>query len=251
MRGLEKRRVIVTGGASGIGFATAARFLEEGSEVVVLDLDREAGKKLPALLPGLTGFVPCDVSDLDQVRAAVRESVRVMGGVDVLINNAGISIRHDDILEIAREDWERVIAVNLHGVFFVAQTVARHMMQNDGGVILNTASTNGIMGYRYYSDYNASKAGVIELTKSMALELAPRVRVNAVAPGYILTPMQRAEYTDEMLEEVNRKLPLRRHGTPEEVAALFAFLASEEAGYITGQIFVLDGGEIAGGLASR
>ena len=174
-----------------------------------------------------------------------------MGGVDVLINNAGISIRHDDILEIAREDWERVIAVNLHGVFFVAQTVARHMMQNDGGVILNTASTNGIMGYRYYSDYNASKAGVIELTKSMALELAPRVRVNAVAPGYILTPMQRAEYTDEMLEEVNRKLPLRRHGTPEEVAALFAFLASEEAGYITGQIFVLDGGEIAGGLASR
>jgi len=251
MRGLEKRRVIVTGGASGIGFATAARFLEEGSEVVVLDLDREAGKKLPTLLPGLTGFVPCDVSDLDQVRAAVRESVRVMGGVDVLINNAGISIRHDDILEIAREDWERVIAVNLHGVFFVAQTVARHMMQNDGGVILNTASTNGIMGYRYYSDYNASKAGVIELTKSMALELAPRVRVNAVAPGYILTPMQRAEYTDEMLEEVNRKLPLRRHGTPEEVAALFAFLASEEAGYITGQIFVLDGGEIAGGLASR
>jgi NAD(P)-dependent dehydrogenase (short-subunit alcohol dehydrogenase family) len=251
MRGLEKRRVIVTGGASGIGFATAARFLEEGAEVVVLDLDREAGKKLPALLPGLTGFVPCDVSDLDQVRAAVRESVRVMGGVDVLINNAGISIRHDDILEIAREDWERVIAVNLHGVFFVAQTVARHMMQNDGGVILNTASTNGIMGYRYYSDYNASKAGVIELTKSMALELAPRVRVNAVAPGYILTPMQRAEYTDEMLEEVNRKLPLRRHGTPEEVAALFAFLASEEAGYITGQIFVLDGGEIAGGLASR
>ena len=251
MRGLEKRRVIVTGGASGIGFATAARFLEEGSEVVVLDLDREAGKKLPALLPGLTGFVPCDVSDLDQVRAAVRESVRVMGGVDVLINNAGISIRHDDILEIARKDWERVIAVNLHGVFFVAQTVARHMMQNDGGVILNTASTNGIMGYRYYSDYNASKAGVIELTKSMALELAPRVRVNAVAPGYILTPMQRAEYTDEMLEEVNRKLPLRRHGTPEEVAALFAFLASEEAGYITGQIFVLDGGEIAGGLASR
>jgi NAD(P)-dependent dehydrogenase (short-subunit alcohol dehydrogenase family) len=251
MRGLEKRRVIVTGGASGIGFATAARFLEEGSEVVVLDLDREAGKKLPALLPGLTGFVPCDVSDLDQVRAAVRESVRVMGGVDVLINNAGISIRHDDILEIAREDWERVIAVNLHGVFFVAQTVARHMMQNDGGVILNTASTNGIMGYRYYSDYNASKAGVIELTKSMALELAPRVRVNAVAPGYILTPMQRAEYTDEMLEEVNRKRPLRRHGTPEEVAALFAFLASEEAGYITGQIFVLDGGEIAGGLASR
>ena len=129
--------------------------------------------------------------------------------------------------------------------------VSSLVMENGGGVILNTASTNGIMGYRYYSDYNASKAGVIELTKSMALEFAPRIRVTAVAPGYILTPMQRAEYTDEMLEEVNRKLPLKRHGSPEEVAALFAFLASEEAEYITGQVYVLDGGEIAGGLASR
>jgi NAD(P)-dependent dehydrogenase (short-subunit alcohol dehydrogenase family) len=125
------------------------------------------------------------------------------------------------------------------------------MMENDGGVILNTASTNGFVGYRHYSDYNASKAGVIELTRSMALELAPRIRVNAIAPGYILTPMQRAEYTDEMLEEVNRKLPLKRHGKPEEMAGLFAFLASEDAEYITGQIYVADGGEIAGGLASR
>jgi NAD(P)-dependent dehydrogenase (short-subunit alcohol dehydrogenase family) len=141
--------------------------------------------------------------------------------------------------------------VNLNGVFYVAQTVARHMMEKDGGVILNTASTNGIVGYRYYSDYNASKAGVIELTRSMALEFAPRIRVNAIAPGYILTPMQRAEYTDEMLEEVNRKIPLKRHGKPEEVAAYFAFLASDEAQYLTGQICVLDGGETAGGLASR
>jgi NAD(P)-dependent dehydrogenase (short-subunit alcohol dehydrogenase family) len=124
------------------------------------------------------------------------------------------------------------------------------MLENHGGVILNTASTNGIMGYRYYSDYNASKAGVIELTKSMALELAPRIRVNAIAPGFILTPMQRAEYTDEMLEEVNRKIPLKRTGTPEEVAALFAFLASEDAEFTTGQIYVLDGGEIAGGVLS-
>ena len=251
MRGLEEKRVIVTGGASGIGLATAARFLEEGAEVVILDLDQEAGERLPTELPGLAGFVACDVSDLDQVQAAVQEAVSVMGGVDVLINNAGISIRHNDFLEITREEWEKVIGVNLNGVFFVAQTVARHMMENDGGVILNTASTNGIMGYRFYSDYNASKAGVIELTKSMALEFAPRIRVNAVALRYILTPMQRAEYTDEMLEEVNRKLPLQRHGTPEEAAALFAFLSSSDAEYITGQVYVLDGGEIAGGLASR
>ena len=251
MKGLEKQRVIVTGGASGIGKATAARFLEEGAEVVVLDMDREAGEKLATELPGLTRFFPCDVSDLTQVQEAIEGSAKALGGIDVLINNAGISIRHDDFLEITREEWERVIGVNLNGVFFVAQTAARHMMGNDGGVILNTASTNGIMGYRYYTDYNASKAGVIELTKSLALEFAPRIRVNAIAPGYILTPMQRAEYTDEMLDEVNRKLPMKRHGTPEEVAALFAFLASEEAAYITGQIYVLDGGEIAGGLASR
>lgn len=250
MRGLKNKRVVVTGGASGIGLATAARFLDEGARVVILDKDREAGEKLPAELPGLTMFFPCDVSDLGHVQSAVKEIIRVVGGIDVLINNAGISIRHD-FLDITPEEWEKVLAVNLSGVFYVAQTVARHMMENGGGVILQTASTNGIMGYRHYADYNASKAGVIELTRSMALELAPRVRVNAIAPGYILTPMQRAEYTGEMLEEVNRKLPLKRHGTPEEVAALFAFLASGEAGYMTGQIIVLDGGEIAGGLASR
>ena len=251
MRGLDEKRVIVTGGASGIGAATAARFLEEGAQVVVLDLDQEAGEKLAADLPGLAKYVVCDVSDPDQVKTAVEEAIQVMGGIDVLINNAGISIRHDDFLEITREEWAKVMGVNLDGVFFVAQCVARHMMENDGGVLLNTASTNGLTGYKYYSDYNASKAGVIELTKSMALEFAPKIRVNAVAPGYILTPMQRSEYTDEMLEEVNRKLPLKRHGSPEEVAALFCFLASDDAAYITGQAYVIDGGETAGGLASR
>jgi NAD(P)-dependent dehydrogenase (short-subunit alcohol dehydrogenase family) len=250
MRGLETKRVLVTGGASGIGAATAARFLEEGAQVVVLDRDREAGDRIASELPGLSGIVPCDVSDLTQVEAAVDQAVRLLGGLDIVINNAGISIRHD-FLDIRPEEWDAVLAVNLTGVFYVAQTAARHMVEHGGGVILNTASTNGIMGYRYYSDYNASKAGVIELTRSMALEFAPDIRVNAVAPGYILTPMQRAEYTDQMLEEVNRKLPLGRHGAPEEVAALFAFLASDDARYLTGQVYVIDGGETAGGLASR
>jgi len=249
MRGLENKRVVITGGASGIGFATAVRFLDEGAKVVILDRDREAGAKLATELPGLAKIIPCDVSDLDQVQNAIGEAIQVVGGIDVLINNAGISIRHA-FLDITREEWEKVLGVNLNGVFWVAQTVARHMLENHGGVILNMGSTNGIMGYENYSDYNASKAGVIELTKSMALELAPRIRVNAVAPGFILTPMQKAEYTDEMLEEVNRRIPLKRTGTPEEVAALFAFLASEEAAFITGQIYVLDGGEIAGGLLS-
>jgi NAD(P)-dependent dehydrogenase (short-subunit alcohol dehydrogenase family) len=173
-----------------------------------------------------------------------------MGGLDVVINNAGISIRHN-FLAITPQEWGNVIAVNLTGVFYVAQTAARHMVRHGGGVILQTASTNGLVGQPFYADYNATKAGVIELTKSMALELAPKIRVCAVAPGYVLTPMQRAEYTEEMLEEVNRKVPLGRHAKPEEIAALFAFLASEDAAYITGQVFTIDGAETAGGLASR
>ena len=250
MRGLKGKRVLITGGASGIGAATAARFLEEGATVCVLDRDAKGRESIKRQLPKLAGAVAADVSDLSQVRSAFAEAVRLMGGVDVLINNAGISIRHN-FLEITPEEWDRVIAVNLTGVFFMAQTAARHMWESGSGVILQTASTNGIMGYPYYADYNASKAGVIELTRSMALELAPKVRVCAVAPGYVLTPMQRAEYSDAMLDEVNRKIPLRRHAQPEEVAGLFAFLASDDAAYLTGHVYTIDGAETAGGLASR
>ena len=249
MRGLRAKRVLITGGASGIGAATAARFLEEGSVVCVLDRDAVARQKILRELPGLAGALEADVSNLKQVQAAFAEAILLMGGVDVLVNNAGISIRHN-FLDITSEEWDKVMAVNLTGVFYVAQTAARHMMER-GGVILQTASTNGVMGYPFYADYNATKAGVIELTKSMALELAPKVRVCAVAPGYVMTPMQRAEYTDEMIEEVNRKIPLRRHARPEEIAALFAFLASDDAQNITGHVYTCDGGETAGGLASR
>jgi NAD(P)-dependent dehydrogenase (short-subunit alcohol dehydrogenase family) len=247
---LEAKRVLITGGASGIGAATAARFLDEGSVVCVLDRDADARRRVLDELPDLAGALDADVSNLKQVQTAFAEALRLMGGVDVLVNNAGISIRHN-FLEIAPEEWDKVIAVNLTGVFYVAQTAAKHMMERGSGVILQTASTNGIMGYPFYADYNATKAGVIELTKSMALELAPKVRVCAVAPGYVLTPMQRAEYTDAMLEEVNQKIPLRRHAQPEEIAALFAFLASDDAQYMTGHVYTCDGGETAGGLASR
>ena len=275
MRGLKDKRVLITGGASGIGAATAKRFLEEGSRVCVLDRDAAACARIKHELSavgeggiseaGVSEAIIADVTDLMQVEAAFAEAIRLMDGVDVLINNAGISIRHK-FLEITPEEWERVMAVNLTGVFYVAQTAARHMWESysgeassanassvkpGAGVILQTASTNGVMGYPYYADYNATKAGVIELTRSMALELAPRVRVCAVAPGYVLTPMQRAEYTDAMLAEVNGKIPLGRHAAPEEIAGLFAYLASDDAAFATGQVFTMDGGETAGGLASR
>jgi NAD(P)-dependent dehydrogenase (short-subunit alcohol dehydrogenase family) len=250
MRGLKGKRVLVTGGAGGIGAATAARFLEEGALVSVIDRDARARSLIARQLPALSGALDADVADLKQVQVAFGEAVRLMGGVDVLINNAGISIRHQ-FLDITPEEWGQVMAINLTGNFYVAQTAARHMIERGSGVILHTASTNGVVGYPYYADYNASKAGVIALTKAMALELAPKVRVNAIAPGYVLTPMQRAEYTDAMLEEVNQKIPLRRHAKPEEVAALFAFLASDEAEYITGHVYTIDGAETTGGLASR
>jgi meso-butanediol dehydrogenase / (S,S)-butanediol dehydrogenase / diacetyl reductase len=242
MRGLKDKRVLITGGASGIGAATAARFLEEGSRVCILDRDAAACGAIRQQLPGIAEAIIADVTDLMQVEAALADAVRVMDGVD--------------FLDITPEEWDQVIAVNLTGVFYVAQTAARHMMENytlerGSAVILQTASTNGMMGYPYYADYNATKAGVIELTRSMALELAPKVRVCAVAPGYVLTPMQRAEYTDTMLEEVNQKIPLRRHAKPEEIAGLFAYLASDDAAYATGQVYTMDGGETAGGLASR
>jgi len=194
--------------------------------------------------------IEADVSNLDQARAAVGKAIEAMGSLDVLINNAGISIRHE-FLEITPEEWNEVLGVNLTGVFHVAQTAARHMVARGSGVILNMASTGGSTGYPHYADYCASKGGVIALTQCMALELAPVVRVSAVSPGYVLTPMQRAEYSDAMLEGVNRKIPAGRHGKPEEIAGLFAFLASDDAGFATGHVYVMDGGETTGGLCSQ
>ena len=250
MRGLKGKNVIVTGGASGIGQATATRFLEEGSNVCVFDRDPDALTRVQQELPNLAGAIKADVSQPDDVQAAFAEAVDCMGSVDVLINNAGISIRHG-FLDITIEEWDRVLDVNLKGVFLVAQTAARHMMDRGSGVIVNTASTAGSTGYPHYADYSASKGGVIALTQAMALELAPTIRVNAISPGYVLTPMQRAEYSDEMLDAVNRKIPLGRHAKPAEIAALFAFLASEDAAFATGQVYVMDGAETTGGLCSQ
>jgi len=233
MRGLAGKRVVVTGGTSGIGAATAQRFRDEGCEVVVL-----------ARTPG-PGVIRCDVSDRLQVDAAFEQ----VGDLDVVINNAGVSVRSPAV-DISPDQWEQVLATNLSGAFWVAQAAARRMLLGAGGVILNTASTNALVGYRYYAGYNATKAGLVALTKSLALEWAPRIRVNAVCPGYVLTPMQEAEYTPQMLAEVNSRIPLGRHATPEELAGLFAYLASDEAAYFTGSVIVMDGGETAGSMVS-
>lgn len=242
---LEDKRVVVTGGASGIGYATAERFVDEGSKVVILDNNQAALDKAMSEIPLLTGGVCADVSSPDEVAVAFDKVDEIMGGIDILISNAGISVRRP-FMKIDYAQWSKVMGINLDGMFLCTKAAIQRMKPQQSGVILFTASTNGFAGYPYYTDYNASKSAVINLTKTIALECAPWLRINSICPGYVLTPMQKAEYTVEMLEEVNARIPMGRHADPEEIAALFAFLASSEAKYITGATITIDGGESAG-----
>lgn len=247
---LAGKRVIITGGSTGIGAAVAQRFLAEGAKVVVWCRNPTNAKTIAADLPGLSLVAEVDVADMEVVDRAFANSVERLGGLDVLICNAGISIRHS-FVDIPREDFDRVMRVNVHGVFYVSQLAARLMLAAEkGGAILMTASTSAVTAYRHYADYNASKGALIAMMRTMAIELAPKIRVNAVNPGYTMTPMQEAEYSPEMLAEVNGIIPMKRHARPEELASLYVYLASDEAAYASGAVFTLDGAEsVASGAA--
>jgi NAD(P)-dependent dehydrogenase (short-subunit alcohol dehydrogenase family) len=252
MRGLQGKRVLISGGSSGIGLATAQRFLEEGSRVFLAGLDR---REVHGALAGLrrSGEVfglACDVSLEGDVARMVQAAEGALGGIDVLINNAGTA-RRDPFLSIAAGDWDRILAVNLRGMFLVAQAVSRHMVERGGGVIINMSSTNGLAGEEDYAHYNASKGGVLLLTKTMAVELGSHgIRVNALCPGYIRTPLNEAISASIggagfETDCASARIPLGRAGQPEEVAAAYAFLASDDASFIHGTGLVIDGGQLA------
>lgn len=239
------KSVIVTGGASGIGLSSAMRFAREGARVAIFDCDEEAMRSTLAEHRELTGVL-VDVRNFADLEGAFQKAADVNGSVDILLANAGIS-EQVRFLDIPADQWRRVLDVNLNGVFQACQLAARQMMnRNAEGVIIATSSTNAIAGNPCYADYNASKAGVLALVRTMARELAPRIRVNAVCPGYVLTPMQKREYTPEEMRALNQKIPIGRHADPAEIAALFAFIASEEGRYLTGSAIIIDGGELLG-----
>ncbi|MFG6194554.1 SDR family NAD(P)-dependent oxidoreductase [Nonomuraea sp. JJY05] len=252
MRGLAGKRVLISGGSSGIGAATARRFLEEGARVLLGGLEQaevdDAVAELSAL--GEVGGLAGDVSAEADVTRLVEGAIAALGGLDVLINNAGTAWR-EPFLEITPGHWDRIIAVNLRGMFLVAQAVARHLVeQGTGGVILNMSSTNGLGGEADYAHYNASKGGVLLLTRTMAVELGRhRIRVNALCPGYIQTPLNAsisAGLSGDFVTSYERDhIPLGRAGLPEEVAAGYAFLASDDAAFIHGTELVIDGGQLA------
>jgi meso-butanediol dehydrogenase / (S,S)-butanediol dehydrogenase / diacetyl reductase len=248
---LEGKRVIITGGSTGIGAAVAERFLQEGAHVSVWCRNPDNARAIRVKLPKLSDVGIVDVADPEGVDAAFKQSLKVLGGIDTLICNAGISIRKP-FAEITHEDFDRIMRVNVHGVFYVSQLAARHMQEQErGGAILITASTSAVTAYRYYADYNASKGALLAMMRTMAIELAPKVRVNAVNPGYTMTPMQEAEYSPEMLARVNGIIPMKRHARPEEIASLYVYLASDEAAYASGGVFTLDGAEsVASGAAT-
>jgi 3-oxoacyl-[acyl-carrier protein] reductase len=249
MRGLVNKGVLITGGSRGIGKATAQRFLEEGSRVFVCGRDPNAVKATVQGLEPLGSIQgqPCDVAQEKSVAHLVENAIHALGGIDILINNAGIAWQ-EPFLAISLDHWDRTLDTNLRGMFLVAQAVARHMVaRGQGGAIINMSSTNGLVGEEQYAHYNASKGGILLLTKTMAVEMGRYgIRVNALCPGYIVTPLADSLHSpDFQAAYVRDHIPLGRVGRPEDVAAAYAFLASDDAAFINGEGLVIDGGQLA------
>lgn len=245
------KHVLITGAARGIGFEIARQFYLQGARLSLIDHNEEnlRAAKQSILQNGRQMIIdtyPLDVADRAGVFAAV-ERAEGKAPVDVLINNAGIA-SESLFLEITEEEWDRIIRVNLTGMFHMAQAVLPRMVQRKKGIIINMASKNGLDGEVGYAHYNASKGGVIMLTKTLALEFAHMgIRVNAVCPGYIETPMSKEidppEFTRKFVEQY---IPMNRPGNVEEIAKIFLFLAGEDSSFITGQVIIADGGQLAG-----
>jgi 3-oxoacyl-[acyl-carrier protein] reductase len=243
---LKDKVAVVTGGGRGIGKATAALFGREGAKVVVADLDSAAGEQTAAELKGegiACIFQALNVADRAQVDQVFQAAVQHFGRVDILVNNAGITA-DGWLAKMPEEAWDRVIAVNLKGVFNCAQAAAKIMLTQGSGCILNAASVVGIYGNMGQTNYVATKSGVIGMTKTWARELGPKgIRANAVAPGFIMTDMM-ATVPEKVLKMMEEKTPLRRLGTAEDIARAYLYLASDEASYVNGVVLSVDGGLI-------
>jgi glucose 1-dehydrogenase len=247
---MQGRCVVITGAAQGIGAACARRLARDGAALALWDVDDAGGRSLAQELAdggARVMYRHCDVSRKPEVDDALAATLAAQGRVHALVSNAGI-FRAADFLDISEADWDAVLGVNLKGAFLVGQAVARHMAAAGGGVIVHMSSVNATLAIPSIASYNASKGGINQLTRVMALALADRgIRVNAVAPGTIATELARAAVltSDEARERIMSRTPMRRLGEPEEVAEVVAFLLSDAASYMTGEIVVVDGGRMA------
>ncbi len=251
---LKDKVTLITGGAAGIGKATAERFLEEGAEVIICDVDQSAGEKVVEELGGKLSFYAVDVTDRIAVQNWAEEIIAKFGRIDVLVNNAGVLrdnqlVRVKDgelVKQMPEDDFDLVIAVNLKGVFNCTQAVAPYMIKQGEGVILNATSVVGLDGNFGQTNYVATKAGVVGMTKVWARELGRySIRVNAVAPGFILTEMVK-QMPEKILDGMIARTPLRRMGEPRDVANAYLFLSSDEASFISGATLRVDGGIVIG-----